>query len=475
MNTQLAKKSKQFFPKLLIPVFLMILLLSATLPIGVCQTSIATNSIVGVTQYRDYWPAYSDRVFHAEGHFWVFWFNGTQDYGGYEVYSSSADGVTWTSPVQVTKSWTLSAKTYSVWFDGTYIYNTLVWFDHFNNQYITYMRGVPNSDGTITWGTQQIAQDSQPITAYDFVQISADSNGYPWIAYETYNYSTGIAAPFLIKSSTNDGTWQTAQGFPYQLLSENTNPASLPPFGQAVYPLTNGKMVVFYVYNNIGYAKAWTGSSWLPTVQVVESVLGSNGGNWQWSAVSQNDSLHIVFLKFTVGYERYDYATNSFTDAATVTQDQTVTINSHVSVSLDPINGQLYCFWTNNAPANTIYYSRYFDKQWTSSSVLLKTASEDISSPGSISTSTIAYDNYVGMLYNTDNPRSTANSTWYTVNFAYFNTLDPKLDITSTPAAQGINVTYSTWIIFGLFAAIIAVAVLTFMQGRSPSNPSPPK
>lgn len=470
MNLQFTKGSK-LSP--LISLFIAILLLSSVLSTGLCQTTIATSSVVGLTQHRDLWPAYSDKVFHAAGRFWCFWFNGTLDFGGYEVYSSSTDGVTWTSPSQVTGKWTLSPKTYSIWFDGSYLYNVLVWFDQFNNQYLTFMRGIPNSDGTITWGPESIVQDPQAITAYDFVQISADTNGYPWIAYETFNYSTGIAAPFVIKSTTNDGTWQTAVNFPMQLLPENTRQAGLPPFGQAIYPLTNGKMVVFYVYANIGYARAWTGSSWLPAAQVIESIQGSNGGNWQWSAVPQGDSLHIAFLKYTIGYERYDYATNSFANASSITQDQTLTLNSHVLLSIDASNGDLFCFWTNNEPSNTIYFSQYLDQTWTMSRTLMQTTSEAISSPLAISASTIAYDNYVGILYNTNNPQSTANSTWYTVNFAFFNTRDPQLELTPTPAASGIAMSYSNWIIIGLFGAIIVVVVVTFKREQSRGNPSP--
>jgi len=150
--------------------------------------------------------------FRAAGLYWAF-------YGNYSTlnieYKTSADGVTWSSPT-VVAHFAKFAADWTIKFDGTYLHyvrneapmaKPVYPYEH---RGLYYRRGVPNSDGTITWSAaeQQIGDQTE---GYGDMTVGIDSNGRPWIAY--IRMSTFSSA--IIKSDMNDGTWVTAAGFPH--------------------------------------------------------------------------------------------------------------------------------------------------------------------------------------------------------------------------------------------------------------------
>lgn len=460
-------KHKGFF-------FLISLIITAPFTSFLLDVHAASQSSVGTNDYPQMWPAYSQRTFHANGHFWIFWFNGSSA-GGYEAYSSSVDGVTWSNANMVNDKITSSTRTYSVWFDGTYVYNIMVYFDQYNNYYMVYTRGTPNSDGTITWGKEQSVLPTTRLYL-DFVQISVDSNGYPWIAYEAFNYTDATSYPFVIRSSTNDGTWNTPEGFPYQL-SSVAGTGVVSAYGQGVYPLTSGKMVVFYGLNNVGYAQAWTGSAWLPQININGTLGGEHGGDWQWSAVSQGDSLNIASIDSNgsnIDYFTYNYGKNSFSSVTHINASAVYPF-SEICISLDPTTSNLYVFyvyWTGGIPPGTgISYVYRLDGKWSITPASLVNAS--IASALGLSVSNVAQDGFIGIMY--------VEYPVYNVTFTYLNlNSSSNTQPTNVPTASPtqllnwLDVAEANGVWIALLIAIIIIAALAFMKeksrGRQPSH-----
>ena len=166
--------------------------------------------------------SFQRKSFYANGLFWVFYSDGTN-----MVYRTSSDGSTWSSASTVRASG--DGTQFSTYFDGTYIsYAMLPTYS--GSDTIYYRRGAPNSDGTITWSaSEQTVGTSSYTTA---VSIGVDSSGYPYIAYRAQS----PRYCFVTKSSTNNGAWTTASGYPLQLTTVAGYWATI------VVPLTNNKM-----------------------------------------------------------------------------------------------------------------------------------------------------------------------------------------------------------------------------------------
>ena len=424
------------------------------------------SGVIGETGQRDYWPACSQRTFYGSGRFWAFWFNGSTS-GGFEVYSSSADGIIWTSPNTVNRGWITGSRTYSVWFDGAYVNNVMSVLNQNNRYEIIYTRGQINTDGTITWDLDQSVLTGSSTIMFDFVQISTDSNDCPWIAYETYNFADGSSYPYVVMSLTNDGTWKTAPDFPYQLAYRDTTGINEAAYGQGVYPLTNGKMAVFYALQNVGSVQAWTGSEWLPEVNLTQPVYGEHGGTWEWSAVSQGDSLHIAFLDSGIGYVRYDYSTNNFSN---VTHLPVIGIADfdHVLISLDKSTSNIYIFYQNwvggsVSPSTGIYYVSRINEIWSNAPTLL--VNDTMPSTFSDTVSNQVNDGFISIMYN--------QYPVYKVAFAFLKVSQITATTTPTPNSDTNSPYYSNPILecaLTIILLIIVVAAVLFIRAQSPAR-----
>jgi hypothetical protein len=302
------------------------------------------------TDSRATWYPFQRKSFYAKGLHWVFYSDGS-----YMRYKVSSDGVNWveggSSPI---RACTIGYM-FSVWYDPVNDYLHYAYAPNTTGGDLMYKRGRPNADGTITWSTtaEQTAYDAAYVRGViaeyiRFPFVSVDSNGYPWIGFLDFEAVEVTYTLKVTKSSTNDGTWSTASGFPYALAYIGGCVAPI--------PLTAGKMLVVYGTSSLTVkARAWNGSAWLTEVATTSAI----DDDYAYSAVAQGDDVHLVFLKYTtfdIIYVKYSYASNSFGTETTL-QSATTSTSAPV-ISIDPNTNDLYVLWAGPT-ANHIYYRKY--------------------------------------------------------------------------------------------------------------------
>jgi len=377
------------------------------------QTITVDPSIVGtsITKFATSYP-FQRKTFYANGRFWVFYSNGTN-----MVYRTSTDGVTWSDATAIRAC--SNGLYFSIWFDGTYLH-----YAYASTSSIYYRRGTPNADGTITWSAAEQTVTTLYNTA-NLPMVSVDSNGYPWIGYREYG-SDYYQRPYVVKSSRNDGVWQTQSGFPY-LLSDIADGVVV-----SVIPLTNGKVLALYSYGG-HYLKArlWTGSSWGSEIQTSSKLVAG----YYHSAVAQSDDVHAVFLKsdtYDIIYVKYSYATNSFGTETTLQAN--VTPTTAPVISIDPNTNDLYVFWAGYPTANHIYYRKYIASTGIWEPTVDWITEVALTGNDCLTNFYRAYGGYVGLVY----MNSTVSP--YQIKFAYLTVLVGDI----TPPKYSLNSTNST-------------------------------
>lgn len=259
----------------------------ATLPNILDLSFPSTSTDSNVT----YWSGIGRKVFYANGLFWVFYSDGTN-----MIYQTSEDGVTWSAATTIRTCDT--GQNFSVWFDGTYLHYAATAVQTYNGP-IVYRRGIPNSDGTITWSAAEQTARQDANIAFKRIIIAVDSAGFPWIGMYSLQKAPLTAGSFadVTKSSTNDGTWVTDSGFPYQPdTTKNKRDIMI------LIPLTLQKMYIIYVWtggpaSNPINGRLWSGGAWS------DQETPTTRQSWyaSISAVGYRDIVHIVFDEYTTG------------------------------------------------------------------------------------------------------------------------------------------------------------------------------
>jgi len=366
------------------------------------STPLGAGTVVGSSTalYALFYP-FQRKCFCANGRFWVFYSDGTN-----MVYSTSTDGLTWSSPTTVRPC--DSGGKFSVWFDGTYVH--YAYSSEEAGSPLYYRRGTL-SGSSIIWDDEQVAVPAVTGVKYRNPAIAIDSNGYPWIGYvytsEVINY------PYVTKSSTKDGSWTTENGFPFCLEEWAVD-------GCFLVPLTEGKMLALYsACGTVIKARSWNGSSWNSAVATTSNVLS----NFYESATNVGDDVHLVFLKqspYDLIHTKYVYSSNSFTSETTIIANTTP--ETTPVLSKNPTTNELHCFWAtkitgnpSGAIANHIYFQKSTDggQTWSSFTNWLDETSEVLTSSSFLTCFYEAYDNKIGLAY------MTKTASPYNVKFAF--------------------------------------------------------
>ena len=229
--------------------------------------------------------AFEKKCFYANGRWWAWYYNGT--YFGWET---SVDGVDWSG------SFT-NYNALSTYYD--------LWHDEANNKIclarsqgatanIYYRQGTANSDGSITWDSNEVLVTTDKGHG---ISLCKDSDGYPWVGYRIdpspYNEK-------VVKATTTNGS---SWGTPTILWTQATRLAK-------ILPLTGGKMLAISSGQNIVLqSRLYNGSSWETAVNASTSTTPFE---WFFDAVADGDNVHLAFCKTTsydIIYVKYVYGT----------------------------------------------------------------------------------------------------------------------------------------------------------------------
>lgn len=299
-------------------------------------------SIVGMTQAAEATSLNFQRAtFHANGRFWVFWTDGTN-----LVYSTSINGESWSLKTTI-RSCTLALK-FSITFNGSNVCYTYADWDTANTP-IYYRVGVTNSSGDITWSTiEQEAVSAETNIKYVGPKVDLDSSGYPWIGYRKHNTTDSTHYPYVTKSSWNNGSWQTASGFPEQLSDPQAG------WYVSMTPLTNQKMYVIYTCPSQKVkGKLWDGS-WGSEENVTSSNIRAGDTH---SEVAIEDDVYMVFLEATT----YDIHFVKRTYGSGWGSEEDVALSEDSAaypVISKTASSEVYCFWEPVYSEDNLYYRK---------------------------------------------------------------------------------------------------------------------
>ncbi|MEM4154975.1 MAG: hypothetical protein QXW52_09190 [Candidatus Caldarchaeum sp.] len=282
------------------------------------------------------------KIHYMAGRYWCFYSNSTQI-----CYLHSGDAVNWSGPIGLYGE-PLRPIPYGfrfdTYYDGTYIH--LVFAD-FSSIY--YVRGIPNTDGTISFGPVNYVDGAHIQT----ISVSVDSGGYPWIAIDDLDQG----AMKVYKSSRNDGTWETAPGFPHTLESGMTYPRA------TILSAPNGRMIsIWLTHNQQVRASVWHGSSWGVTKLSTYNI--ADGATMEYGVVVDGSVAHIVYRSTEgVTFESFNSDTETFENLLEdVTMGQPDLIRFSVGmITLDAATGDVYVSWMAGPEDNILLMRRRRD------------------------------------------------------------------------------------------------------------------
>ncbi|MEM3459024.1 MAG: hypothetical protein QXN36_00335 [Candidatus Bathyarchaeia archaeon] len=342
-------------PKTKLAIFLLtaIILLLIQLPQNPHQTKHASAQSTPVTiswytQNVTTLEAYQRKTFFANGRYWAF-------YAHAEIkYKTSTDGITWTAEAAICPGGP-DGGVFSTWFDGIHIH--YVRSTGIPTESLRYRRGTPNPDGTITWSTpdEQIALEvADPLQLHEpFVTV--DSEGYPWIGYRWG--TNGDRWPNCTKSAFNNGTWQTASGFPYQLST-----LSAPNWAVSIVPLTQQK--VYAVYLSIGAIRGrlWNATAFENEELIAPASVSPARTRFAHSVVARENNVYFTFLNVSTTIKILFFNRTYETGwGSPETIETGIGETAFPVLSIDQTKGDFYCFWADN---DIIYYKKCIEGAW---------------------------------------------------------------------------------------------------------------
>lgn len=248
---------------------------------------------------------------------------------------------------------------FSLFWDGIYIHTAISAQIQWNG--LIYRRGVPNSNGSITWSASQIILAGVITNNYQHITITVDSNKKPMVGY------TLVSTPRIIFSTKTDGTWSTATNFPFELNATANN------YYISLAPMNNGSIYIVYgIGNSRLLGRLWDTS----TVRAIETLstktLFDSSGVGEFSTViNSTNAVHVAMMArngITQDYVHIERVNGVIQAEKTITA--TVTNQIGPVLSLNSANNTLYCFY--GSTSLIIVYKRY-KNSWEGSANTLAT------------------------------------------------------------------------------------------------------
>jgi len=231
---------------------------------------------------------WQEKLCFAAGRIWVVYVENTRVL----LTSSADDGVTWTTPEDLGCNITENlgeAIQIVANEDGTNRIHLL------STKVMQYRSGIANSDGTVTWTAAWTTVWLIGGNVQDGY-MALDSEGYPYIT-QSFGGSIPTSVPYVNKSTTKNGVWTTASGYPQAL-------AGVGYTNTFIVALSNRRMYAFY-FSAPGALKGklWSGWSWsaeetVSTSLIIQQYADGLESYSRGVVVDENDSIHVVFLEY---------------------------------------------------------------------------------------------------------------------------------------------------------------------------------
>jgi len=237
-------------------------------------------------------------------------------------------------------------------YDGTYFHFATTDFTEESDNYsILYRRGAPQTDGSITWSTEnwQVAVAYAGTYVYEDPKIAVGDDGEPFIAYEQADKDTFLDISICVARSnaTEGGTWSA--NWSDSQVSADHNFFSVCCVAEDIYLVVSEdeeSQLYAWTYSNVGFADL-----------VTRQAQGEEGDLfyvYQWSMVRSGDSVELVYSVYEALTESavywmlgrtYDTASGLW--SAPVTIDTWPYMNGavEVDVSVALAGDDVYAFW----------------------------------------------------------------------------------------------------------------------------------
>lgn len=317
-------------------------------------TEIAVTTASGLNTTNDI-----PMTFFANGRFWVFY----SGLGNYVYYQTSTDGHIWSTPTLVSSSFQLNG-----YGGGVLYYPNLnrFYYGFYNTslKYFYWRWGMPNADGTITWGISEQSIDTP--YAYVWPTFDVDSSGNFWAATlygpplsggekDWTIWENGVLN-FTITQSAVDFSWTA----PPKLLVSKSSDSRLCFFGRELV----NQSTLYYTTNG--------GTSWgsFNMSRVFNQMVGDAViiGNTAYIVYPENDNGtgNVYFVTYDIG----DIGTSSEQTLGTIPVGPYLCPG--VSISTDQ-SQTLVVIWTDDV--SNIYRTVSYDlgATWDSPKVMLAT------------------------------------------------------------------------------------------------------
>ncbi|MHA1742778.1 MAG: COG1470 family protein [Candidatus Heimdallarchaeota archaeon] len=322
------------------------------------------------------------KIIYAEGLFWAFYI----DPPAKLVYRTSEGGdlwalAPWSNPTTI-KTFEFGNPSVAVSYDGKFIH--LVWAAL---KEVHYIRGRLHSDGSISWGPENVLETLGYSEEHLTVTSAAvDSSGKLWVGY-SYFYEVypdvGTYYAYCLQAKI-DSLGRAEVEFRKYLAESDDYPLEV-----VVVPMFHGRVMVFYYgycwfpwFGHRLFAKLWTGTEWGQTRTFPCDLI--SGG---FSAAFDGKQLHLLsYEEATI----WDYIWNEETSnwgRNLIVVDGVPP--SKVQVCFAPATNQLYAFWTASAG---VYYSSFNGTAWSEPTPWLPVGRDGLS------TNSRADDGKIGVL-----------------------------------------------------------------------------
>jgi hypothetical protein len=369
-------KAKSWFAKVTKPLLVTLALISFTLipvslvlalhavPMENMAVALGADVSVGRTFQRD--------TFYGAGRAWVFYMGYDALLATHMYFRSSTDGVNW-QPRSLFCDVT-DADEFSLHWDGTYVHVTWVCNDA-SQAGVTYRRGTPNSNGTITWSAAQAVYIPSVVSGYVLPTVTV-YDGRPYIAYGHLSGPTQVWG--ATSSNQTNGTWVP------DVLFENANlTAGNATISACIDALASGVIHVALesiappdAFSEVGSVR-YTAGGWQPYETIIDT---GAFGDWLCSTVPWGNIINVI-TNFAPGNDISHRQSSIGGMWAIAPASTVISLNSyiHATVSIwDNADGDLKCFFSDGLPADISW--KHYDNAlgtWDAAFIPLVTAHAD--------------------------------------------------------------------------------------------------